>query len=509
MMYDYILVGAGSAGCVLANRLTEDPATSVLLLEAGGTDETVPEIHDPTKAIELAHTAVDWAYATEEEPHLNHRKISWPRGKVLGGSSSINYMAYVRGNRHGFDQWQALGNDGWSYADVLPYFKKAEHRERGASAYHGVGGPLNVFELSTINPLTSAFIAAGEELGWSRNDDFNGASQEGFGTFQHTIREGKRHSTAVGYLHPVMSRPNLTVWTQTLATRVVFDGTRAVGVASLQEGSEQQVRANKEVILCGGAINSPQLLLLSGVGPAEQLQQLGIRVVADVAGVGENLHDHPIVYTYYTTNPSYAAFGGLAESGNAFVKTQADLPEPDLQLICAPSFFPPVVGKGYTVVVGLATPHSRGRLRLRSTDPTQHPAILANYLAKQEDAEKLVTGIHLVRRLNQTKALGAFYQADAHPGAQLQSAEELVEFVRNHIQPYHHPVGTCKMGHDALAVVDEQLRVRGTEGLRVVDASIMPTIVNGNTNAATIMIGEKAADLIKATSSPALKSSVA
>ena len=497
-MYDYILVGAGSAGCVLANRLTEDPATSVLLLEAGGTDETVPEIHDPSKAFELAHTAVDWAYTTEEEPHLHHRKMSWPRGKVLGGTSSINYMVYVRGNRHDFDQWQALGNHGWSYADVLPYFKKAENRERGASAYHGVGGPLNVFEPPVINPLTEAFLHAGVELGWSRNDDYNGASQEGFGTFQNTICKGRRHSTAVCYLHPVMSRPNLTVWTDTLATRVLFDGTRAVGVACLKAGSEQQVGAQKEVILSAGAINSPQLLLLSGVGPAEQLQRLGIRVVADLPGVGENLQDHPGVVTYYTTKPSYSAFGGLAESGNAFVKTQPDLPEPDLQLIFGPFFLPPVVGKGYTVIVVLATPQSRGRLTLRSADPTQHPAICANYLAKPEEAAKLVTGIQLVRRLNQTKALAPFYQEDAHPSAQIQRAEELVEFVRNHAQAFYHNVGTCKMRQDALAVVDEQLRVRGTAGLRVVDASIMPTIVNGNTNAATIMIGEKAADLIKA-----------
>jgi choline dehydrogenase len=499
MMYDYIIVGAGSAGCVLAHRLTEDPATSVLLLEAGGTDETVPEIHDPTRALELAHTAVDWAYSTEAEPHLNHRKMSWPRGKVLGGTSSINYMVYVRGNRHDFDQWHALGNQGWGYGDVLPYFKKAENRERGASAYRGVGGPLNVFEPPVINPLTEAFLEAGVELGWSRNDDYNGASQEGFGTFQNTIREGRRHSTAVGYLHPVMSRPNLTVWTDTLATRVLFEGTHAVGVAFLKDGSEQQVRAQKEIILSAGAINSPQLLLLSGVGPAEHLHQLGIRVVADVAGVGENLQDHPAVFTYYTTKPSYSEFGGLAESGIAFVKTQADIPEPDLQLLCAPFFLPPVVGKGYTVAVVLATPQSRGRLTLRSPDPRQHPAIFANCLAKQEDAEKLIQGIQLVRRLNQTKALAPFYQVDAHPGAQLQRAEELVEFVRNHAQAFYHTVGTCKMGHDALAVVDEQLRVRGTAGLRVVDASIMPTIVNGNTNAATIMIGEKAADLIKAT----------
>jgi choline dehydrogenase len=490
---------------VLARRLTEDRATSVLLLEAGGNDDTVPQIHDPTKTFALVHTGVDWNYATEDEPHLNHRKIEWPRGRVLGGTSSINYMVYVRGNRHDFDHWRALGNEGWSYADVLPYFKKAENRERGASAYHGEGGPLNVFDPPAVNPLTSAFIEAGAELGWPRNDDANGASQEGISTFQSTIRDGQRNSTAVGYLHPVMNRPNLTVWTDTLATRVLFEGTRAVGVTYLQNGSEKHVRASNEVILSGGSINSPQLLMLSGVGPGEHLQNVGIRVVADVPGVGENLQDHVGVVMYCTTSPSFTAFGGLAASGNAFVKTRSALLEPDLQLILAPFFLPPVQGNGYTMVVVLVTPKSRGRIRLRSSDPTVYPAIYANYLAQPEDGERLMKGIQLARRLNRTKALADLYQAEVYPAAQLQRADELAEVV----QTFFHPVGTCKMGHDALAVVDERLRVRGTSGLRVVDASIMPMIVNGNTNAATIMIAEKAADLIKATIRPVPKSPAA
>lgn len=494
-MFDYIIVGAGSAGCVLANRLTEDPETSVLLLEAGGNDDA-PGIHDPTAAVSLFQSAVDWAYATEEEPSLNHRKIYWPRGKVLGGSSSTNFMLYVRGNRYDYDHWQELGNEGWSYADVLPYFKKAENRERGASDYHGRGGPLRIMDLSTINPLTSAFLEAGEELGWSRNDDYNGASQEGFGVLQSTIYQGRRQSTAVAYLHPVQSRPNLTIWTQTLVTRVLFEGTRATGIGYLQDGREQHMRVKKEVILSAGAINSPQTLLLSGVGPADQLQALGIRVVADVPGVGNNLQDHPCMFTYSTTKPSFSQFGNLPE-GIGYIKTQQDLPEPDIQLLTAPFFFPPLVpGNGHTIALVLVHPQSRGHLTLRSTDPTQHPAIFANYLAKQADLQTLVEGMKVVRRLNQTQAFAPFYEGEVEPGLHIQSDEDFVEYIRTHLQSIYHPVGTCKMGHDDLAVVDEQLRVYGVEGLRVVDASIMPTLINGNTNAPTIMIAEKIADLL-------------
>ncbi len=495
MMYDYILVGAGSAGCVLANRLTENFETSVLLLEAGSNDD-LPAIHDATAAPTLLHTAVDWAYFTEEEPHLNHRKIYQPRGKVLGGSSSTNFLTYVRGNRHDYDDWQELGNKGWSYADVLPYFKKAENWESGTSDYRGVGGPINVTDPSSINPLTEAFIEAGIELGWSRNTDYNGASQEGFGFHQSTVCHGKRSSTADGYLHPAESRPNLTVWTNTLVTRVLFEGTRAVGIAYLKDGKEQQVRVKKEVILSGGAFNSPQTLLLSGVGSGDQLQALHIRVVADIPGVGRNLQDHPGFDMFFATKPSFTPYGN-EPGGIAFMKTQPDLPDSDLQLLFRPCFlFPTVPGKGYTIVVLPTRPQSRGHVTLRSTDPTQPPAIFANYLEHEADQQTFVTGMKLVRRLAQTASFARYTDAETLPGLQVQSDTQIIEFLREHVRTISHPVGTCKMGHDEMAVVDEQLRVRGVDGLRVVDASIMPIIPHGNTNAPTIMIAEKAADMI-------------
>ncbi len=531
-MYDYVIVGAGSAGCVLANRLTEDPATTVLLLEAGGPDEA-QEIHIPAAFSSLFKSPLDWAYETEEQPHLNNRKMYWPRGKVLGGSSSINAMVYMRGNRRDYDHWHELGNEGWSFSEVLPYFKKAENRERGASEYHGTGGPLNVADHRTLNPLSDAFVAGGVEAGIPRTDDFNGAEQDGVGYFQVTQREGLRHSAAVGYIHPILSRPNLTLQTQALVTNILLEGTRAVGVAYVQNGEKKQANANKEVILSGGAINSPQLLMLSGIGPANHLKELGIPVVADLPGVGQNLQDHPaIVVLYASTQPISLAHAQSPENlqdfvenkkgpltsnvaeGGAFVRTQADLPMPDLQYHFAPVYylnhgFTVPEGDGYTIAPCVLHPKSRGFIALRSTNPAEAPIIQPNYFADESDMKALVEGVKIARKIGETQAFAPFRDVETHPGPQVQSDEEIAAYIRTTVETLYHPVGTCKMGNDAAAVVDANLRVRGIEALRVIDASIMPTVVGGNTNAPTIMIAEKAADMLKGTAPVSMSASAA
>ena len=534
-MYDYVIVGAGSAGCVLANRLTEDPSTTVLLLEAGGSDEE-QAIHIPAAFSSLFKSPLDWAYETEEQPHLHNRRLYWPRGKVLGGSSSINAMIYMRGNRRDYDHWGELGNEGWSYSDVLPYFKKAENEEREAlraSEYHATGGPLNVTDLRTLNPLTHAFVEAGVEAGLPLMNDFNGAEQDGIGFYQVTQRQGLRHSAAVGYIHPILSRPNFTLQTHTLVTNVIFEGTRAVGVAYVQNGEKQQVNANKEVILSGGAINSPQLLMLSGIGPANHLNALGIPGVADLPGVGQNLQDHlAIVVLYASTQPISLIHAqtpehlqdfienkmgpltsNVAEAG-AFVRTQANLPVPDIQYHFAPVYylnhgFTVPEGDGYTIAPCILHPQSRGYIALRSTNPAEAPIIQPNYFADEADMQVLVEGVKIARKLGKTQAFAPFRDVETHPGPQVQSDEEIAEYIRNYAETLYHPVGTCKMGNDSMAVVDADLRVRGVEGLRVIDASIMPTVVGGNTNAPTIMIAEKVADVIKGTASVLLSTSAA
>jgi choline dehydrogenase len=519
-MYDYIIVGAGSAGCVLANRLTEDPAIKVLLLEAGGPDSR-KEIHVPAAFSKLFLTTCDWAYYTEPESHMENRKMYWPRGKMLGGSSSINAMIYIRGNHQDYDQWHELGNLGWSFADVLPYFKKSENQERGASEYHGTGGPLNVSDLRCINPLSQAFVQAADENGLARNPDFNGAAQDGFGFYQVTQREGKRHSSAAAFLRPVMQRPNLTVQTDGHAFGILFEGKRATGVSYQQSSGTKQARAEREVILCGGAIGSPQLLMLSGIGPGDHLRKFNIPVVCDLPGVGENLQDHtalPVAYdcTQPITLASAESIGNVlrylcfkngpltsnvAEAGG-FVKISSRAAIPDLQFHFAPGFFvnhglTPIKEHGFTLGPTLLHPKSKGEIRLRSTNPLDAPRIQANYFSGPGDLETMVKGIKLSRVLAHSKAFEKYRGREAYPGDDVKTDEKLRAYVSQRAETLYHPVGTCKMGSDPASVVDAELRVHGVAGLRVVDASVMPTVPGGNTNAPTIMVAEKAADLIK------------
>jgi choline dehydrogenase len=523
--FDYIVVGAGSAGCVLANRLTASGRHSVLLLEAGPNDRNI-WIHVPLGYGKLfKDRSVNWMYQTEPEPGLNGRTVFQPRGKVLGGSSSINGLLYVRGQHEDYDRWRQLGNQGWGFDDVLPYFKAAEDQQRGADEFHGSGGPLPVSDSRHPDPLSQAFIEAAAESGIAKNPDFNGAAQEGAGWFQTTTRRGRRASTARSYLRPARRRSNLHVETAALVQRIVFEGRRAVAIEYKQAGMQRMARARKEILVSSGAYNSPQLLQLSGVGPADLLSRHGIEVVLDAPGVGADLQDHMQVrivtrctqritlndivnspFRKMMTGLQYAAFrtGPLtiaAGTSGAFFKTNPRLATPDVQIHFLP-FSTDKMGEalhsysGFSASVCQLRPESRGSLRIKSADPSVPPEIRINYLATETDRTANVEGLKILRRILAAPALRAFTVEEVEPGAKVTSDEELLDFCRLRGSTVYHPTSTCRMGNDPLAVVDQRLRLRGLDGLRVIDGSIMPDLVSGNTNAAIIMIAEKASRMI-------------
>ena len=523
--FDYVIVGAGSAGCVLANRLTASGQHSVLLLEAGPKDSNI-WIHVPLGYGKLFKEAsVNWMFQTEPEPGLNGRSVFQPRGKVLGGSSSINGLLYVRGQHEDYDRWRQRGNVGWGYDDVLPYFKRAENQQRGANDYHGADGPLPVSDWRHHDPLSEAFVKAAAEVGIPTNPDFNGATQEGAGFFQTTTKRGRRASTARSYLRPAMRRSNLHVETEAQAQRLLFEGRRAVGVIYRQHGVERSARARKEMIVSSGAYGSPQLLQLSGVGPADLLTQHGISVVLDAPGVGNDLQDHmqvrivmrckqKVTLNDVMNNPlrqiiagaQYAALrkGPLtiaAGTSGAFFKTDPRLASPDIQIHFLP-FSTDKMGEklhpysAFSASVCQLRPESRGSLRIKSTDPSAAPEIRINYLATETDRNAFIDGMKILRKILKAPALGPYVIDEAEPGPSVATDEQILEFCRQRGSTVYHPTSTCRMGNDPLAVTDQRLRVRGIEGLRVVDASVMPDLMSGNTNAPTIMIAEKASDMI-------------
>ena len=523
MSFDYIIVGAGSAGCVLAHRLSEKPNTRVLLLEAGGRDWN-PFIHMPAGLAKLAQFgSVNWGYYTEPEAALGERRLYWPRGKVLGGSSSINAMCYIRGHAADYDAWARAGNPGWSFKQLLPYFRRAEHHVNGEDKWHGGSGPLCVENLAHHNPLSDVFIEAAITAGHPPNTDFNAGQQLGFGLYQVNQKHHRRCSTASSYLKQARGRSNLVIRTGALTERLCLDGTRVSGVHYRRRGKLYTAHATQDTILCGGAINSPQLLMLSGIGPVRDLHQHGIRGIVDLPGVGQNLQDHLDIclidrarsnITYDHTNDVMIALNywllrrgigtsNVAEAGGFACSRFAKTTRPDLQFHFVPAQLDDhgrnrLPGSGYTVHVCNLQPQSRGSITLRNDDPRRAPLIRPNYLHKKRDLDVMLHGIGIAREILAAKPFAEFREFELFPGADCKTPEALTAFIRRRAETIYHPVGTCKMGKDPAAVVDHELRVHGVDALRVVDASIMPTLVCGNTNAPTIAIAEKAADMILA-----------